>query len=163
MKLLMINVDLGKGLPEYADKNIEHNRWFFEKTFVIDAHTYEYLKKEMFLDPRVASMFKLPNGRNQFDVVRTWWASKNPEWVYADTDIKILKPLEVDEDKPAFGRAKVGLDGCIFYSGRDGQYWNSMLEQMYYFTPTQCFPQIKHIPQDWDNVIEPEYFEHSKA
>ena len=160
--LLMIWVPLEGVTPAFVKRNIEHNSQLFNTVFVISEVNYPAILKKALQDPRMESMFQRPNGKNQFDQIRTWWLWENPNYVYADADIKILKLWKSAEGSPAFAESDSSTDGFITDGNGCGQFFDDMLDRMYEKHPTQCFPMAATIPKYHDNVIRKKYFEHKK-
>ena len=164
MRFYSIWTDLGEGKPDFVDSNFDNNLGYFDKGKLIDEDEYNYLLDEAFKDYRVKSMYKQRNGKNQFDVFRTWYEWKYPNEVYIDCDVYLEKELEIKTNKPAFARfAGDKIDGFICAPNGDGEFFNRILNRMYKVHQDFCFPQILHLPQNWDNVIEEEYFTHEKV
>lgn len=161
--LLTIWIPLEGVTPNFVKRNFQHNKSLFKKSTFINMLNYPEILKEALKDYRIKSMFQRPNSKNQFEQVRAWWLWKNPNYVYCDADVKILKMWNIREGDPAFAEGNDGhLDNFIIDANGCGQFFNDMLDRMYEKHPTQCFPMVATIPKYHDNVIKKEYFEHKK-
>ncbi len=168
-KIFQIWVDYGdpmsKRVAQAMAENMakaDHYTLIAETNFLgaSDFRPYADVEADALLDPRMWDMFRKKNKWTSTEALRAWFLWKNPEYTYLDADLRILKPLTSHPGSPAFARYGYGIDCFLIQGNGCGVWFDGLLNNMHTLSPGECFPMIASLPPDWDNVIEPEYFDH---